>query len=256
MLPRRALFLMPLLISLVSAALLILPSPAHAWEWSWSGSGPVLVGSGKVVDEARTVPAFTRIRMDGPFNLRASPASNPSVVVRADDNLVQQVSTEVEGDTLVIKSRPGHSLRSRQPLLITVGTSFLVGLDMRGSGDARVESVKGERFELQLSGSGDARLTDLALRTLVVGLAGSGDITAQGRCDDAQLTIAGSGDLHMAELKTLRTTVSIAGSGDARVHASQALNASVAGSGDVHYSGNPGSVKSSVAGSGSVHAVR
>jgi hypothetical protein len=60
----------------------------------------------------------------------------------------------------------------------------------------------------------------------------------------------------MAELQTLRTTVSIAGSGNALVHATQAINANIAGSGDVRYSGNPGSVKSNVAGSGSVHAVR
>ncbi len=255
---RRTLFLIPLLASLASAALLALPTPAQAWEWSWSwsGSGPSLVGSGKVVEEARTLPAFTRIRLDGPFNLRATQAAATSVGVRADDNLVQRVITEVEGDTLVVSLRPGHSLRSREPLQVSVGTSSLQGVDMRGSGDLWLQSLKGERFELQLSGSGDARLSGLALRSLVVGVSGSGDVTAQGRCDEAQLSIAGSGDLHMAELQTLRTSVSIAGSGDARVHATQALSASVAGSGDVRYSGSPPQLKSSVAGSGSVLAVR
>ena len=258
MLPRRALFLVPLLISLLSAALLTVPSAAWAWDWSWSssGSGPALVGSGKAVDDTRAVPVFSRIRLEGPFNLRAGQSDSTTVSVRADDNLVSQVITEVEGDTLVIRSRPGHSIRSRQPLLVTVSASNLAGVDMRGSGDLWLQGFKGERFELQLRGSGDARLNDLALRTLVVSLAGSGDITAQGRCDDAQLSIAGSGDLHMADLQTLRTSVGIAGSGDARVHATLAINASVAGSGDVRYSGNPGSVKSSVAGSGTVHAVR
>lgn len=256
--PRRALFLVPLLISLLSAALLTLPSPAQAWELSWSGSGsgPALVGSGKIVDEARSLAAFSRIRLDGPFNLHVSQTGTPSVTVRADDNLMSQVITEVEGDTLVIKSRPGHSMRSRQPLLVTVGTGSLAGVDTRGSGDVWVQGIKGERFELQLSGSGDVRLSELTLRTLAVGLAGSGDITAQGHCEEAQLSIAGSGDLRMADLQTQRTTVSIAGSGDARVHATLAINASVAGSGDVRYSGNPSSVKSKVAGSGSVTAVR
>ena len=79
--PRRTLFLVPLLISLLSAALLTLPSPAQAWEWSWSGSGPVLVGSGKILDEARSVAAFSRIRLDGPFNLRANQTGTTSVIV-------------------------------------------------------------------------------------------------------------------------------------------------------------------------------
>lgn len=260
--PRNRLFLIPLVTSLASAALLALlalPASAQAWEWSWnwsSGTGPVLEGSGKVVDDARALPAFTRIRLEGPFSLRASQAGTAAVAVHADDNLVQQIVTEVEGDTLVIRLRPGHQLRSHNALQVNVATSKLNGVDMRGSGDLWLPALQAERFELRLSGSGDARLGNLALGKLVVAVSGSGDVTAQGRCDEAQLSLAGSGDLHMAELQTLRTTVSIAGSGDARVHASQSLDASVAGSGDVRYSGSPPQLKSSVAGSGSVQAVR
>lgn len=255
---RRTLLLLPLITSLASAALLALPTPAQAveWSWNWSGSGPTLVGSGKLADQARSVPAFTRIRLDGPFDLRANAGANPALSVRADDNLLQQIVTEVEGETLVVTMRPGHSLRSRQPLQVTVSTAALAAVEMRGSGDLRVQSLKGERFELKLSGSGDAHLVDLAVRTLVVGLAGSGDVTAQGRADEALLAIVGSGDLRLGELQTQRTSVNIAGSGDARVHATQSLNASIAGSGDVSYSGNPPQVKSAVAGSGSVHALR
>lgn len=254
----RTLLLVPLLASLASTALLVLPSPAQAfeWSWNWSGSGPALVGSGKSVEQARTLSPFTRIRLDGPLDLHAGTSDSTSVTVRADDNLVQQVVTEVEGETLVVTLRPGHSLRSRQPLQVNVSTPHLDGVDMRGSGDLWVQSIKGERFELKLSGSGDAHLADLSLRTLVVGLAGSGDVTARGRCDEAQLAIAGSGDLRLAALQTLRTSVNIAGSGDAQVHATQSLTASVAGSGDVSYSGNPPQVKSTVAGSGSVKAMR
>ena len=221
-----------------------------------AGEATAATGSGKLATETRALPDFQAIELSGSMDLKVRQGSPQSVQVQADDNLVSQVLTEVEGDTLVIKTRPGHSMRSRQPLLVTVGAPYLAGVDMLGSGDVWVQGIKGERFELQLSGSGDARLSELALRTLTVGLAGSGDITAQGRCDDAQLSIAGSGDLSLADLVTLRTTVSIAGSGDARVHATQAVTASIAGSGEVNYSGNPGSVKSNVAGSGSVTAVR
>jgi hypothetical protein len=46
--------------------------------------------------------------------------------------------------------------------------------------------------------------------------------------------------------------VSIAGSGNAAVSAEDSLRASVSGSGDIRYNGNPPHVESSVAGSGSV----
>ena len=42
------------------------------------------------------------------------------------------------------------------------------------------------------------------------------------------------------------------GSGDATVRASEQLDASVTGSGDVHYSGNPPKVRKNVTGSGGI----
>jgi len=48
--------------------------------------------------------------------------------------------------------------------------------------------------------------------------------------------------------------VSISGSGDARVNATDTLEARVAGSGDVSYSGHPHDVSRRVSGSGSVEA--
>jgi hypothetical protein len=48
--------------------------------------------------------------------------------------------------------------------------------------------------------------------------------------------------------------VSIAGSGDARVNATESIDARVAGSGDVTYSGHPHDVNRRVSGSGSIES--
>jgi len=48
--------------------------------------------------------------------------------------------------------------------------------------------------------------------------------------------------------------VSISGSGDARVNATEAIAAQVAGSGDIRYSGHPREVTRQVSGTGSVEA--
>ena len=64
--------------------------------------------------------------------------------------------------------------------------------------------------------------------------------------------MSGSGDLRLFDLRAREVHVSIAGSGDAKVNASERLDATVAGSGDVRYRGNPKEVAQSVNGSGSV----
>jgi hypothetical protein len=229
---------------------------AHAWEVVFAGSGPTVKGSGRLVDQTRQVAAFTRLLVDGPFDVQALQGGTVSVRVRADDNLQALILTQVEGDTLVIKAQPGTSFSARQALLVTLGFSTLQSAELRGSGDLGIPGLKADRFELRLTGSGDVRMSHLELGQLDARLAGSGDITAQGRSHDTVVELAGSGDVRASDLLSLRTRVSVAGSGDAQVHASESLTARVAGSGSIRYAGRPAKLNKQVTGSGEISALR
>lgn len=215
-----------------------------------------VVGSGKVIEDKRTVPAFSKLRLDSAITIHARPATVPSVTVQADDNVAPLVLTNVEGDTLVVKVKPNTGIRTESPLVVTVDFTRLTQADLRGSGDLNVAALKADQFEVSLAGSGDVRLDGAELGKLTARLAGSGDIWLKGRCDDASYSLAGSGDVHAADLMAKRVKVDIAGSGDIRVHATEALSVQIAGSGDVSYSGNPSKVTSRVVGSGDLRSVR
>jgi hypothetical protein len=81
---------------------------------------------------------------------------------------------------------------------------------------------------------------------------GSGNISVKRTADSATFSIEGSGNIEANDLLAAATKVSINGSGNANVNASKKLDAIVAGSGDIHYSGKPGDIHQNVAGSGSV----
>ena len=66
------------------------------------------------------------------------------------------------------------------------------------------------------------------------------------------ISIAGSGNYKGEELKSTNTKVEIAGSGNVTTHATNKLDASIAGSGSITYAGDPSSVEKDVAGSGSI----
>lgn len=251
---RRQVVVTALLASLATWTALV--PRAQAWGVVSVGSGPAINGSGRLVDQARQVAPFTRLLVDGPFDVQARPGGGATVNVRADDNLQALLSTTVEGDTLVVKTLPGASFRSRHPLQVTVGYSSLRSAELRGSGDLDVTGLKTERFEVVLSGSGDVRLRQMDLGQFQARLAGSGDITAQGRSTETTIALAGSGDVHAAELLSQHTRVSVAGSGDASVHASESLDAQVAGSGNIRYAGQPAKLVRRVSGSGEVRPLR
>lgn len=226
-------------------AAFLLPVPAMA-------GGTSLDGSGHAASATRTIGAFTSLRVEGPIDVTAHPGTVGSVVVQADDNLLPLVETVVEGHTLVVRLARHASFRTWKHMTVDVPFGPLEALQMRGSGDVTVVDLATTRFEASISGSGDLKVQRASLGTLVAEIAGSGDMTWSGHADEARYAIAGSGDMHAGDLQAKRANVSISGSGDAEVFASEALDARVAGSGDVRYAGHPPQVSSHVAGSGDI----
>jgi hypothetical protein len=238
------------------AALSLCPLTAAAWETTGGSWGNRVEGSGKMVDEQRTVPAFSRIRFSDSIDFKARQGSGNTVTVHADDNLLPLILTVVEGDTLTIKTKPGTGYRSHGRVEVRLEFAQLASLSMQGSGDGEIEGAKGEALEVAMAGSGDLKLRSAAVGKLSVNLAGSGDVQLSGKCQQLAVSIAGSGDIDASALPCATASVSVAGSGDVRVNANETLNVQIAGSGDVSYSGNPPKITKSVLGSGSLTKAR
>lgn len=206
-------------------------------------------GSGVVVEKARSLAGFSKVRLDGPVDARLVATDQAAVRVRADDNIEPLVTTTVEGDTLVIGIQPGSGFSTRNPVRVLVDFKQLQSLQIKGSGDAEIDRLKADRFQLELSGSGDARVGLLEVKTLQARLSGSGDLQLAGRADEQEWELSGSGDASAASLSGQRVKARLSGSGDLRLGVSQELDAELSGSGDLRYAGRP-SLKSRISGSG------
>lgn len=229
------------------ATAFLLPVPAVAAGF--------LDGSGHEATATRSMGAFTALRVEGPVDVHARAGLSGQVVVHADDNLLSQVETVMDGSTLVVRLAPHSSFHTRHPLSVDVPLAPLQSLQVRGSGDVVLDDLQSTRFEASISGSGDVTVPHAQLGALVAEIQGSGDLRIAGRADSARFAIHGSGDVHARDLQARQVDVSISGSGDAEVQASDALTASVAGSGDVRYAGHPAQVNRRVAGSGDIEPI-
>jgi hypothetical protein len=187
-------------------------------------------GSGVSKTESRAVGSFSKIDLSGSPEVRVAVGSDTSVAVTADDNILPIIETKVEGDTLRINSKQSYS------------TSLGVKVNIT------VPSLNG----VSISGSGDIKVTGLKAGDMDVSVTGSGNLTLSGGVDGLHARIVGSGDLRAGELAAKRVRVAVTGSGDAAVRATEELDASVTGSGDVRYFGHPHQVRRSVTGSGNI----
>jgi hypothetical protein len=188
-------------------------------------------GSGVVVTQARDVPPFTGVELAGFNNVVVRVGEDQSVVVKADDNLIERVTTEVRSGTLVIGNTPG-SFSTRSPMSVEVTVPTL---------DA-----------LTLTGSGNVIADDLDADSLTVDLPGSGTLTGSGTATRLDVTVGGSGVVQFTQLVANDVRAAVTGSGSIFVTATKSLDASVSGSGAIVYTGSPQDVTRSVTGSGAI----
>jgi len=212
---------------------------------------------GPVVDRQYQVGGFTRIEVAGPYDVNVRTGADVSVSARGSEKLLERTIVEVKGDKLLIRPEKDKwwgniGWKGDSKATFSVTLPQIRGAAIAGSGDIRVNEVRGESFEGSIAGSGALDLGALDVRQLKLSIAGSGDARAKGgRATRAEYEIAGSGEVDAAAVQAQDVQVSIAGSGDVRAQASGAAKVDIVGSGDVTLTGG---AKCSVskAGSGNV----
>jgi len=210
----------------------------------------------RAADAQRPVAAFSRLRIEGSVDVDAHPGTHPGVTVHASKRIEPLVETFVEGDTLVVRMKHGVNVITfgHDDTRVDVEFTQLAGTEQRGSGDLHIHALNTQRLESSIAGSGDLKIENAQLGSLALRIEGSGDVLIEGKADEAKFSIDGSGDITADHLVSRRVDVAVRGSGDARVNATEALDARVAGSGDIVYHGHPHQVSRDIAGSGSVSA--
>lgn len=245
-----------LAVLLTAACMACSPGAAEAMTVIVDGGGGRVDGSGNVIEETRALSGFRALVVEGPADVVLTAGASERVVVRADDNIVPLISTEVRDGKLIVGTVKGASFRTRSKIVVRVDFRQMDGVTIRGSGDVKADTIKGELFELSIRGSGDVAIDRLETPTVAVSVAGSGDFKVkEGRATTVAVVIEGSGDVGLAGVEARQGAVRIRGSGDTTVFATESLQVDIAGSGDVRYRGSP-QLSKKVAGSGDVRPMK
>lgn len=247
--------------------------------------------SAQVATQERDVSSFSGIHNKTSADIFITQGDKTSVMVKADEDAIDKLTTTVEDGILKIGSTNKgwnnvrvmevHITMSKLDVIKTsgsgdimtegtfTGTDVYVGisgsgdmdlnLDARnlelkisGSGDVRLSGVRGE-MQVSISGSGDVLAESLQLDQCEVAIQGSGDVKLKGKAAKLLLKQSGSGDVNAYALESAEVMVKSYGSGDAVVNAAEKIQASLNGSGDLSYYGAPEYVDVESRGSGEVY---
>jgi len=210
-------------------------------------------GSGHVETEERTVRDFDRVVVEGEGTLLLEQGDDERLVIEAEDNLLDELTSDVHDDTLELTQRRNVSLRPTKPIIYHLQMRDIRAVRLRGSGNLRADEIETPDLELDIEGSGSMDVEELVAERLDAQIDGSGDIQLGGEVDWQRVRIFGSGEYSGFGLRSEECIVDIEGSGRVEVHVTDELEVDIEGSGDVRYEGDP-SVTTDIDGSGDVRS--
>ena len=191
------------------------------------------VGNGQIATQVRTPGNFTAVNLVGSGKVNITQGPTLQLTVSDDSNLLSLVQTTVKDSVLTAGYEPNINV-TNDHLVFTIVMPTLVGASITGSGTFNV----GGGFTT----SG----------TLTTSISGSGGITLNGgSADSLSANISGSGTINATAFPVKGASAGISGSGEIDVTASDFLNAVIAGSGTIYYSGTP-AVTQRISGDGKV----
>lgn len=203
--------------------------------------------------QSRQVSGFNAISSSGSFDVYVKLDGNESVKVDADEDIINDIETVVEGSTLNIRFKEhGYRRHHNGRANIYVEARSLNALTNSGSGSIKVEgTINAGNFKATLSGSGDIS-AGIKSDELHAVISGSGSIKLWGSTGTANFVISGSGEIDGKKLKTNSSMAMITGSGNVYVAADRTVSAHITGSGSLIYSGRANVTDSHYTGSGRV----
>lgn len=187
-------------------------------------------GNGKIKSETRKITEFNKIEASGAYSIKVVVGEQPSIKIKAEENLLPLIRTYVKGKRLIIDNK--KNLSPRKELLIEITTNELISIECSGANDITVNGIDTDRFEVDLSGAGSIELN--------------------GESDQFYGDLSGAGNINARNLISNKVYISVSGAASASVYAKEFLDASVSGVGSIEYFGDPKETKSNVSGIGSI----
>lgn len=195
--------------------------------------------------DVRQLDYFNKVESGGSFNVFIKQGDQEKVVIEAESGPIDKIITEIDDNTLKIKTEDGNwwSFDSYDFKGVNIYITFteLHSISGSGSGNVRLESaIRGDDISIRSSGSGSVycESTLVAGDDLSIVNSGSGEIKimdAISASDETSITNSGSGDIEIYALTADELSINNSGSGGVQIEGGKTDSQSIrlSGSGNM-----------------------
>lgn len=199
--------------------------------------GPTLKGNGNVVEETRKVSDFDEIEVSRGMNVYISQGENTKVVVKADDNLLDAIETNVYGDVLEIKVTKNIRHASSKKVYVTIPDISVIKASS-GSNVYSENQLNTDNLELSSSSGSNIKLTIRGGKTEASSSSGS-NITLKGETRSFSGKASSGSNIFAKELSSKNCNTKASSGANIWIAVETNFTGRVSSGANVYYYGNP-----------------
>lgn len=196
-----------------------------------------LRGNKQITTQDRKVSNIKGIDVSGGFIVELTQGSNEGVRLEADENLIDNIKTEVRNGVLHIYNDKSISTIKSMKAYVTLKN--LESIDI--SGGVKVignSTFKSSALKVEMSGGSNVKLT-IDAKQLRANLSGASKIELLGKADEMRMEMSGASKVDASVLEAREVEVHASGASSAKVYAKENLEINASGASAVHYKGSP-----------------
>jgi hypothetical protein len=214
-----------------------------------------LTGSGNVVTQEEAYIDFDRLEVSHGFKVEVQQGDGFSVVIRADDNLMDEVKVTKRGDSLSIGLEPGRSYGIINGTLeADITMPELSGLDLSGGSHVTLDDFSmSNAFSADMSGGSHLK-GEIDAGDATFDVSGGSWVTLNGSAGDVRVNASGGSHAELGELAVADANVDASGGSHITVNPSDTLDADASGGSHIRYLGSPNMGTIDVDGASSIKA--
>jgi hypothetical protein len=224
--------------------------------------------SGLIYDahaQKRSVPAFNAIKVSSAIDLYLTQSNVNEVAVSAsEDEIRDQIITEVVGGTLIIRLGENGTWFSwkkwgNYQTKAYVSIKEINALSASGASNVHVVgTIESQKMRIKMSGASDLKNAQFNIGSLfmevsgastfkantqstniTIDCSGASNIELKGTADDVAIECSGASDAKLFDLFTKGAIVNASGASSANINVSELLKADATGASSINYKGNP-----------------
>ncbi len=154
-----------------------------------------VIGTGPVVTQTLTLEEFSKIENTGVADIYVTLGSPQSVVLKAQQNIIDIMTIGVSNDVLQIGLEDGVNIERAEEIRFDITIPEITSLILAGVGDYILSGDYQEELTIILTGVGYVRAFDLEVGTCNISITGVGDCEVHVK-NEMIVTIIGDGNVY------------------------------------------------------------